>query len=68
MPGSGVGVGSGVVVVCFGSGFGVGTGSGFCVFSAQMYASSIGGTSTVEQAADSNTTNPMNSDFLIRFF
>ena len=66
MPGSGVGVG--VDVVDVGVGSGVGTGSGFCVFSAQMYASSIGGTSTVEQAADSNTTNPMNSDFLIRFF
>lgn len=64
MPGSGVGVGVGVDVV----GVGVGIGSGFVVFSAQMYASSIGGTSTVEQAADSNTTNPMNSDFLIRFF
>lgn len=66
MPGSGVGVGVGVDVVGVGSG--VGIGSGFGVFSAQMYASSIGGTSTVEQAADSNTTNPMNSDFLIRFF
>lgn len=62
MPGSGVGVD----VVGVGVGSGVGT--GFCVFSAQMYASSIGGTSTVEQAADSNTTNPMNSDFFIRFF
>ena len=64
MPGSGVGVGVDVVSV----GVGSGVGTGFCVFSAQMYASSIGGTSTVEQAVDSNTTNPMNSDFLIRFF
>lgn len=64
MPGSGVGVGVGVDVV----GVGVGIGSGFGVFSAQMYASSIGGTSTVEHAADSSITNPMNSDFLIRFF
>lgn len=57
MPGSGVGVGVDVVSV----------GTGFGVFSAQMYASSIGGTSTVEQAADSNTTNPMNSVFFKSF-
>ena len=38
-----------------------------CVFSAQMYASSRGGTSVVEQAADSSTTNPMNSVFFKSF-
>lgn len=63
MPGSGVGVGVDVVDV----GVGSGVGTGFGVFSAQMYASSRGGTSVVEQAADSSTTNPMNSVFFKSF-
>ncbi len=37
------------------------------VVSCQMYASSIGGTSTVEQAVINSPTNPMNSVFFKSF-